>query len=174
MGNLVLVTNDIEKSQTAFESLAKELASLFEGFSFDLQHIGSTAIPNALTKPVLDVLLITDTSESQHKLAELLTQHGFVQGELAKKQTKLFFYKHLDLENSFVEAIHLHLAYKNTPDKDDLISIKVRDYLLDHPREVELYNQEKQRLALLGNNDRSFYVSHKEPYIKKLTAKLAH
>ncbi len=83
MDSLILVQNEIAKSSKIFETLKEELSNHLPGLKFNLEHIGSTVIPEALTKPVLDVLLIVDNKTIQLQVAEILTSLGFVQGELS-------------------------------------------------------------------------------------------
>jgi GrpB-like predicted nucleotidyltransferase (UPF0157 family) len=175
MANLQLVPNQLDDSKKVFAIEKELLLKLLNNFWVQVEHIGSTALPNSLTKPVLDILLIAQTHQDQEQIATLLVKSGYSQGELDREQTKLFFYKPISEKNSktFIDSIHLHLAYQATPNQNDTISIKIRDYLLSHTKEVEAYNAEKQRLAEVGNYDRGFYVVNKEPYIKKIIEKLS-
>lgn len=172
MGNLTLVNNDLIKSRQIFDSLQNELARHLSEFNYRLEHIGSTAIPTALTKPVLDVLLIAEDENSQKEIATLLPNLGFTQGELDRKQTKLFFYKEISDPASFLNYIHLHLVFAGTENKNDLISLQVKEYLLTHPEEVESYNRNKEELAREGDNDRRYYVVHKEKFMNELLARM--
>jgi GrpB-like predicted nucleotidyltransferase (UPF0157 family) len=171
MASLRLLPNHYQESLTVFKTNQAALQALLVDFRVQIEHVGSTALPSALTKPVLDILMVAETADKQKEIAFLLTHHGYQPGELDRKQTKLFFSKSWP-DSPFVEAIHLHLAYLDTPNPTDLISLKVRDYLLTRPSEIELYNQEKLRLAEAGHYDRHFYVTHKEPYLRQLVEKV--
>lgn len=173
MAKLHLVPNQLNKSKIVFAAEKASLLQLLNSFQVQIEHIGSTALHQSLTKPILDILLVAQTPKDQTTIATLLVNFGYSQGELNRKQTKLFFYKDIhDSSTRFIESIHLHLAYKNTPNRHDLVSIPIRDYLLNHPKEVKAYNAQKRRLADAGNYDRRFYALHKEPYIKKLIDKV--
>jgi len=90
-------------------------------------------------------------------------------GELNKKPDgRLFFSK--SIGKTGAGDIHLHLVVKG--DRNNLISLRLRDYLLKHPEDVRYYNKKKRELASLTNNDRGEYVVRKTDVMNTLMKKV--
>jgi GrpB-like predicted nucleotidyltransferase (UPF0157 family) len=48
------------------------------GYAIDIQHIGSTAIPGMIAKPILDIAVTTADYEQARPCTELLPRFGYV------------------------------------------------------------------------------------------------
>lgn len=171
MSRLVLVSNDLQKSKQAFHDLQEELQSALSDFSYTMHHIGSTAVLGAITKPVLDVLLVGEDTATQHAVAQLLPELRFKQGELDRVQTKLFFSREEDMA-CFLVSTHVHVVAKNSPNERDMIALKLTRYLQQNPDDVKAYNDYKKMLAEKYNYDRARYVVEKEVFMKQLRERM--
>ena len=61
---------------------------------------------------------------------------------------------------------HIHLTYPESKEWKELIGF--RDYMKNHPQEVQTYNKLKKEAAHLANHDGKKYRKIKEPFFKKI------
>ena len=54
------------------------LKSLLNDVAIDIQHVGSTAIPNVWAKPIIDIIVGVETLDSIKPCIELLDKNGIV------------------------------------------------------------------------------------------------
>lgn len=100
-----------------------------------LHHIGSTAVPGLLAKPVLDVLLLVADPEDEAYLAPLV-EAGLV---LRVREP------HHRMLRTPERDVHLHVYAPGRPEVCDYLDL--RDRLRVSPEERALYAATKQRLA---------------------------
>ncbi len=165
--DLKLIANDFNHSQALFDAQKLVLQQLLQGFDVLIEHFGSTAIPGTIGKGIIDIL-VSVNEEDQLKIKDLLISSGYRRGELNKKPDGRLFFCNV-MGQSQAGDIHLHLVIKNSENR--LQVIRFRDYLLSHPKEIELYNQEKRRLAKTTGYNRHEYTSQKAGFIRKLIGK---
>jgi GrpB-like predicted nucleotidyltransferase (UPF0157 family) len=106
-----------------------------------IHHIGSTAIPGLMAKPIIDIL---GEAEDINKIASFentMAQLGFeFRGEYGIPQRAYF-----SRESGI--AIHLHIFPKNHFQVEKLLIF--RDYLLGHSDVVNAYQTKKEELLRL-------------------------
>ncbi len=64
---------------------------------------------------------------------------------------------------------HIHLNFPGATDYKN--ALKFRDYLRNHPEDVERYAEVKQRAAEMANEDKHAYMSIKSPVIQEILDK---
>ena len=127
--------------------------------SLDIQHVGSTAVPDIAAKPILDIFIsCEDLSISDHYL-EALTRLGY---ELVTtNQTYKLFIKGDE------EARTHHLTFTSPKGNYWNETIKFRNHLLDNPQVAKNYELEKIKLATEYPTSRRNYSSNKARFIQK-------
>ena len=147
----------------------KEILPKEEGFN--IEHVGSTSIPKLSAKPILDILIVFESSEEQLKSLVLLESLGFVhKGDGValvhgcEPDPSRHFYSYYN-ESKEVDYIHLHTYVKGHPDIGGLINF--RDKLLKDPLLRLEYERLKKNLYEKGKI-RQEYTRSKEVFIQKV------
>ena len=130
----------------------------------DIQHVGSTAIPGLLAKPIIDIQIAVDSlSAIKSQAINQLKALGYAFWNENPDPTRLFFVKGMPPYGDKREA-HVHIvepASKHWQDK-----LQFRDYLLAHPNTAHDYAQLKQALAEAYHYDREQYTQSKTSFIE--------
>jgi GrpB-like predicted nucleotidyltransferase (UPF0157 family) len=129
----------------------------------DIQHIGSTAVPGAAAKPIIDIMVGVDDPVAGEKCIQPLETIGYEFRGEAGIPGRLFFGK------GTPRTHHLHVVDQ---DGDFWKShILFRDFLRAHPDEAERYCELKRQLAARFAADREAYTEAKAPLIESALAK---
>jgi GrpB-like predicted nucleotidyltransferase (UPF0157 family) len=129
-------------------------------------HIGSTAIPTIVAKPIVDVLLEIQSIARFDLLVESMRGHGYqAMGEYGLPGRR-YFRKHTQ---AGIRSHHVHAYEAGNPEIRRHLAF--RDFLLAHPEIAAEYSALKQRLALAHPNDMAAYVDGKDPFIRDVEAK---
>lgn len=131
-----------------------------------IHHVGSTAVPGLLAKPVIDILVGVDSlSESLPclQLLEPLTYHyaPYLPGEM----------HWLCKPDPARRTHHLHLVPTGCERFVDELAF--RDYLRAHADHARAYEQLKRDLAAAHRHDREAYTDGKAEFVLD-TLDLAH
>lgn len=126
-----------------------------------IEHIGSTAIPGLVAKPVIDIMAGVRSLEESRPAIELLNQNGYEYWPY-KPQVMHWFCRPSDAFRTH----HLHLIpFASELWKERLI---FRDTLRANQALAEKYAALKKRLAQQFRHDRETYTDMKEPFIRKV------
>ncbi len=134
----------------------------------EIEHIGSTAVPNLGAKPIIDIMAAIPHLEDAEKCIKPLQSIGYeyVPEHEASTPERRYFHKgHPPKEQHH----HLHMV-ELTSDfwKQHLI---FRDYLRTNPEVAQEYFKLKKRLATKYGSDREGYTKTKTSFIKSIVAK---
>jgi GrpB-like predicted nucleotidyltransferase (UPF0157 family) len=146
-----------------FESEKKSLLKTLGERVIDIQHIGSTAIQDVPSKPIIDIDVGVSSMEHLSNLIDVLNTLGY-------KQIKN--YRDPDTHFIFAKGVpgkhtthYLHLIRYDGPIwKHDLL---FRDYLSNNKKRAEEYAELKEDLAKKYENDRMSYTQNKEKFIQE-------
>lgn len=151
----------------------REITKLYEILPnehiIDIQHVGSTAIPGMLAKPVVDIQIAVDSLMAIKQAAiERLTAEGYVYWDENPDPTRLFFVKGMppfgEKRTHHVHIVELesrHWREKNL----------FKNYLISHPEVADAYRQLKITLAQQYTYDREQYTNAKEQFIRDVLRK---
>lgn len=152
------------KWKTLFEEESNKLLTASEYFE-DIQHIGSTAIPGIVSKPIIDILAAIDALSNISKIIKPLKQLDYVhRGEQGIPDRHLFVKGGEEFRTH-----HLHVVEKNHPEWTK--HILFRDYLRANPEEAEEYSSLKQVLLKKFELDREKYTTGKSEFIQEIIKK---
>ena len=143
-----------------YENEARLIADVMGGPACALHHIGSTAIPNLQSKPIIDILLDASSLEAVDDRAEQLARWGYeARGEYGNSGRRYFnkrpigqtigFHLHAYLAGSF--QIRRHLAF--------------RDYLVLKPEIAAQYAALKAELSFQDGSLKPEYQQAKQPFV---------
>ncbi len=92
-----------------FENLKREIENGLHGLDFTIEHVGSTAVPNLDSKPIIDIDIIY-TKQSDFENGS--TRKGVHMQKMGIKNTQYVTVLHTDRQHP-----HLHIVY-NRVDND--------------------------------------------------------
>ena len=145
-----------------FEQEKPRLRSALGDMAIDIQHFGSTAIPNLAAKPIIDILIGLPLLELEAKQVEALKQIGYEYlGEAGVAGRLAFRKRHPHAFNLAVVQWRSQLWQDN---------ILLRDYLRVHSQAVHRYEQHKYELMRQGVSTLLKYSERKSTLIAELLA----
>lgn len=130
----------------------------------EIEHIGSTSIPNLPAKPIIDLMASIPSMEQINEMAQKLVSYGwhYVPPELDNRPWRRFFVK---VKND-KRAAHLHLMLKG--EERWRKQLLFRNTLRANSHLVEEYAILKRRLAKEFANDREAYTEAKAEFVKRV------
>ncbi|AKR58065.1 hypothetical protein XM25_20185 [Devosia sp. H5989] len=128
-----------------------------------IEHIGSTAIPGILAKPVIDIVVLVDDLAQGHAAIPALEALGFSFWRDNPVRTRLFLVKGLPNRTH-----HLHIHADPTEVERHLV---FRDHLRAHPGDSAAYEALKRELAERYRTDREAYTEGKSAFIDAIVAR---
>jgi GrpB-like predicted nucleotidyltransferase (UPF0157 family) len=142
----------------------RALISTVTSVFVDLEHIGSTAVPNQRAKPIIDMMAAVESLNHLDGLLESLKVLGYHVFETDMKN-RLFLRKEKE-----GQVFHLHIVEAATwADRKERL---FRDYLLAHPEAVKAYGALKDGLASKYKEDSLAYTEAKTAFIQEIADKV--
>ncbi len=140
-----------------YASEAAQLRTLLGPVIIDMQHVGSTAIPGMIAKPILDIAVKIDTLREVALAEQLLPPHGYVcRGEQGLPGRHLF-------AKGDPVSYHVHMMLPDCNNWQN--QVLFRDYLLTFPETATAYAGLKQALLATVAGDRRAYSAGKHAFI---------
>ncbi len=142
-----------------FESEKKRLVDTLGSIVIEVHHIGSTAVPGLVAKPIIDILIeVQDLTALDACNGEMEAIGYTVKGEFGIPGRRYFQKGGSD---------RTHQVHAFTRHDDNVIRhIAFRDYLLSFPAIAEEYAVLKKRVAKQCNDDIEKYCDGKDAFIK--------
>ena len=142
-----------------FAAEADAIKAAFGDLPVSLHHIGSTAIPGILAKPIIDMLCVAgsldDVAASQDRLEALGYQAMGAHGIEGRR-----YFRKTDVSGK--RTHHLHAFRTGSRHIERYLAF--RDYLKAHPEIAEEYSDLKATLLKGPDATREGYVDGKEPF----------
>ena len=124
-----------------------------------VHHIGSTAVPGLMAKPIIDIILeVKDLNELDCQRSKFENLKYEVMGEYGI-QGRRYYRKGGDLRTHQIHAF-------KTGDQNILRHLALREYLNEHKEVAEDYGRLKSEIAKRCNNDIEQYCDEKDEFIK--------
>ncbi len=152
--------------QTAWVKLFKEekkrLEAVISEGVLDIQHIGSTAVPNLKAKPILDIGVAVKNFEEAFALVSPIESLGYTyRGENGIPRRHYFVKGPADNRTH-----HIHMFEE--VNEEWTTHLLFRDYLRTHPETVTAYQTLKEDLAKRYPRDREAYTDGKHEFIQEV------
>ena len=136
----------------------EELNSILGDNLVETYHVGSTAIKNIYSKPILDVAVAVKNIQSLNVVGMEMAGYYYC-GE--RNPGRYAFGKHQQYGS--ISLLHIHCYQEND---DNLMSqVLFCRYLNEHPEYASEYNKIKLDLAAKHSNNRWSYASGKSEFI---------
>jgi GrpB-like predicted nucleotidyltransferase (UPF0157 family) len=127
----------------------------------DLQHVGSTAVPDLPAKPILDLAAAVATWEAIPELVQRLTGIGYIyRGDGGDEGGHLLVRE----SSPDVRTIHVHVVEHAGPQWRNYLLF--RDLLRQHAGIRKQYAELKQELGIRFGDDRQSYTASKHDFIR--------
>jgi len=125
-------------------------------------HIGSTAIPGAWAKPIIDILLVVSDLASLDGRDEDMIALGY----LPKGENGITGRRYYRKGTDDVHTHHVHAFPVGHPDIARHLTF--RDYMCAHPDDARAYSDLKRSLAAQFSEDVDRYVAGKDAFIREM------
>ena len=126
-----------------------------------IEHVGSTAVPGMVAKPVIDVMFGVKTLDESRPAIEVLVEAGYEYWPY-KTEVMHWFCKPSDVFRTH----HLHLIPYESPLWQE--RIKFRELLRSDDKVATEYANMKRELAATYREDREAYTDKKWPFIQRV------
>jgi aminoglycoside phosphotransferase (APT) family kinase protein/GrpB-like predicted nucleotidyltransferase (UPF0157 family) len=135
-----------------------------------IEHIGSTSVPNLGGKGIIDIAIAVHR-EDMDSVSLQLQSLGYEFRPAFSTPDRFYFIIYLPDPEEGKRRYHLHLTYPENREWGQFIGF--RDYLRNHPDEVEEYAALKRLAADEANQEGERYRKIKEPMFKKVSFLMA-
>lgn len=129
---------------------------------YDVEHIGSTAIPGMSGKGIIDIALSINNWQESEDVISKLKKIGYSHIH-PKEDERIFLATN---KESKLGDCHIHIVLKDSKAYKSLVAF--RNYFLSHPEEVPKYSELKKKLWQESGKDRKKYGKLKSKLIKEL------
>lgn len=146
----------------AYQTEVHKLAAVFAPDQVEFHHIGSTAIPGILAKPVIDIMVVVAKLERVEDWIPEMAARGYEHRGEAGIPGRQYFRK----DTCGVRSHHVHIFEARHP--AIATHLNFRDYLRAHPAEAQAYSQLKQELAARFRQSPPEYTDAKTDFITNI------
>ena len=165
MGRIIEVVPYDPEWEIKFRMEADFLKKVFADELLEVYHIGSTAVPGILAKPIIDLLPVVRDIDKVEQFNPQLEQQGYItKGEFGIPGRR-YFVKGSEEKHLF----HIHIFQKGSPEITR--HLLFREYMRAHPLEAEEYSRLKEELARKYHRDGQAYTQAKSGFIRKIDHK---
>lgn len=157
----IIFTNSTDDFKEVYSEEEKNLKFLLGNYITRISHIGSTAIKNIKTKPIVDILIEIDF-ENKNNVKEILLNNNYIL--MCQTFDKISFNKGYTTNGYADKVFHIHI--KEYGDCDELY---FRDYLNDNYEKAKEYEKLKENLHNKYKPNRDLYTAGKSDFVKAIT-----
>lgn len=144
-----------------FEIESRRLKKLLGKIVSDIQHIGSTAVPGLVAKPIIDIDMAVKSLKDITHIQPIIEGIGYTYRENGSDEKQVLFVKGPEV----LRTHYLHITELGSSIwRNDLA---FRDYLRTHPKAVKKYADLKEKLAKKYFLNRAKYTAGKKAFILK-------
>lgn len=147
----------------AFEDEAKAIKRALGRTPIQLHHIGSTAVPGVLAKPIIDLLGtvydLQDIDAEAHAFESLGYEVMGAYGIDGRRYFRKF-------DSDGTRTHHLHVFEEGSTHAERHLAF--RDYLTAHPKVAKEYSELKDRLTRGNAVTWDAYIDGKDPYVSRV------
>jgi GrpB-like predicted nucleotidyltransferase (UPF0157 family) len=147
-----------------FRTEKSRLLKIIGNNILSVEHIGSTAIENICSKPIIDICVGLKDFYDGYKCEKPLEKAGYLfKGEFGISG------RHYFMTDNEIVKFHIHM-YEITSDnyKNHL---RFRDYLINEPESAKEYESLKLKLKEKYKDNRKKYTEGKSRFIKRIIKK---
>lgn len=143
-----------------FETVRVDLDQVLSPMVIAIEHIGSTAVPGLVAKPIIDVLVTVGAIEPDDEYGAAIESVGY---ELRVREAGHRMFR------PPARDVHVHVWAAGSAEAED--HLLLRDHLRASPPDREAYEALKRELASKDWPDVNYYAKAKGPLIAELLAR---
>jgi GrpB-like predicted nucleotidyltransferase (UPF0157 family) len=148
-----------------FTDLKREIENSLTGLHYSIEHVGSTAVPNLDSKPIIDIDIVYTEQQNFEKIKWCLEKIGYYHNGNQGIEERDVFKRNGQLEDSILDKIKHHLYVCPINSKALERHLLSRDFLRKNDWARIKYQQMKYELSERSNQDRKLYAELKELYV---------
>lgn len=137
-GAITLVSYD-PSWPVQYEKEREKIAAALSGKNIQIEHVGSTSVPELCAKPILDILLLVADAAAEADYLPALEACGY-----ALRVREPDWYDHRMFKGQS-PTVNLHVFSQGCDEAQRMLAF--RDHLRAHPDDRARYATEKRRLA---------------------------
>ncbi|TAG13278.1 MAG: GrpB family protein [Sphingobacteriia bacterium] len=145
-----------------FTDIKREIENALKGLTFTIEHIGSTAVPNLDSKPIIDIDIIYYNQQYFEKIKLALEKSGYYHNGNQGIEDRDVFKRKGKLKNEILDTVKHHLYVCLSESKALERHILSRDFLRKNDWARIKYQQMKYELAEKAKQNRKVYAALKE------------
>ncbi len=158
---IVLAPHSVKWKRWANEEI-EIISRLLSAYSPIINHIGSTAIGNIYSKPIVDILVEVPNQAQFGEIKAVLEGVGYIC--MSVSENRISFNKGYTPAGYAERVFHIHVHRYGDNDE-----IYFRDYLNSHPKVAEEYESLKLGLLPQYKHNRDGYTEAKTKFVKEVT-----
>ena len=150
--------------KTAFETEALTLRDIFGDHVITIHHIGSTAVPGLMAKPIIDIMPVVRDIQAIDEFDGRMRERGYLpRGEYGLPGRR-YFIKGTEVHRTH----HIHTYQEGHP--DIVRHLAFRDYLIAHPKRAHDYESLKLELIEKFDGNKDAYIDGKDTLVREIEA----
>jgi GrpB-like predicted nucleotidyltransferase (UPF0157 family) len=162
--NTIVVPHDRAWKQK-YEIEAQVISHALGSNVIAIHHIGSTAIPNILAKPIIDIMVeVHNLDAVDHSEPEMRRLDYEPMGEFGISGRRYF--RKITPEGT--RTHHVHIFNQGSPHAKRHLAF--RDYLIAHLEKAREYSELKANLTKGGATSREAYMDGKQDFVAAMEA----
>ncbi len=162
MDSSILVTPYDDRWPERFEDERDRLRTVFHEDDIEIEHIGSTAVPGLVAKPIIDVVVGAPSLTRIEARVKAMTEAGY--HYVPEYESVIPDRRYFRRPAGRPRRAHIHAVV--TGGEIWARHITFRDWLRTHPDDRDAYAGLKLRLVTESEGDRDRYLEGKAPFIR--------
>ena len=163
---IALTEHNESWKQWAFDEIAC-LKTILGHVKASYHHIGSTAVNNIMSKPIIDIIIEIEDTTTFATIKTKLTHAGYIC--MSESESRLSLNKGYTPDGYAERVFHIHVRQTNDTDE-----IYFRDYLNSHTDVAKDYELLKLSLCTKYKHNRDGYTQAKTSFVNRYTELAKH
>jgi len=152
---------------TNFTHLKNEIEKGLSGLAYQIEHVGSTSVPNLDAKDIIDMDIIYEHESEFEKIKAGLLKIGYYHNGNQGIEQREVFKRNGAFKNEVLDTITHHLYVCPTNGKALERHVLSRNYLRKNEWARLKYQKMKYELAEKADQNKTIYVELKERYVNE-------
>lgn len=146
-----------------FDGIKNILKTVFKEKALQIEHVGSTSIPNMSAKPLIDILVNVENIEDLSEETETMESLGYFHGRDYIEPRSLLFFKMTEAEQKLE---NIHICEIDSPKTKQFLIM--RDFFRTFPEKAKEYSDLKRKNFEQFPDDYPAYRLAKTPFLQKI------
>lgn len=122
-----------------FQTEAKKILAALEDKALQIEHVGSTSVPELCAKPIIDILLLVKDAADEESYTKALESAGYI---LRIREPEWFEHR---MFKRNMPTVNLHVFSQDCEEAKRMLAF--REWLRENKEDCDLYANTKRQLA---------------------------